>query len=306
MTIARRIGEHRPKIVFGVLVVFSVASLASGTRGGTVSEGLRTVVGVASVPILMGFSTIEGGYEHVFGLLFDYGDMRAETVEMRHVLTRLRWQAGEDEEMRAENDRLRTMLAFQRKKPQFTLMAAEVLQHSRGILTIDRGTVHGAREAMCVISPDGVIGLITRAGPFTSSVATLQSPNCRIDAMIKWNRVRGRVNGTGSDLSSICTMHYIDLKAEVREGDEIVTSPDSVFPSGYPIGRVVNNPRKGQLSQSAEIQPAADPFRVDEVFILLGASVPWQELAGQMTPDAQTGRRPGVFDAETIQERLAP
>ena len=306
MSIARRIGEHRPKIICGVLVVFSVASLASGTRGGSVNEGLRTVVGVTSYPFLVVFNAIEGGYESVTGFVFDYGEMRTETVAMRADLTQLRRRVAADIEMRSENDRLRTMLAFQRNHPQFSLLPGEVLQHSRGVLTIDRGSVHGVREAMCVISPEGVIGLVTRTGPFTSSVATLQNPDCRVDAMIGWNRVRGRVNGTGSDLSALCTMHYIDLKAEVREGDTVVTSPDSVFPSGYPIGTVIDGPSRGQLSQSANIEPAADPFRVDEVFVLLGSSTPWRELAGDVPDAAWASENEDAFESATIQERLAP
>ena len=101
-------------------------------------------------------------------------------------------------------------------------------------------------------------------------------------------------------------MHYIDLKDEVREGDEIVTSPDSVFPSGYPIGIVVGVPQRGRLSQSAVVLPAADPSRVDEVFVLLSASMDWKELAGEMASRTPPQGASDPMDMETIQERLAP
>lgn len=264
------------------------------------------MVGVTSMPFLVTVDRIEDGFEHVTGLVFSYGEMRASTREMQREIADQRLQIAEGEEMRAENDRLRTMLSFQRRHPRFTLMPAEVIQHASGILTIDRGSIHNVRESMCVISPKGIIGLITRVGPLTSSVVTLQSPDCKVDAMVKWNRVRGRVNGSGNDLSALCAMHYIDLKDEVSEGDEIVTSPDSVFPSGYPIGMVVGVPRKGQLSKSANVLPAADPFRVDEVFVLLSATMDWKELAEGMEYRSSTEGVSDLIDTETIQDRLAP
>lgn len=306
MSIGRRIAEHRPHVVFGVLVFLSLASLASGTQGGTVGEGIRTVVGVTSMPFLIAVERFEDGYEHVSGLIFSYGEMRDATRAMQQDIAELHQRIAEDDEMRAENDRLRMMLSFQRRQSRFTLMPAEVIQHASGILTINRGSLHNVRESMCVITPEGVIGLITRVGPLTSNVVTLQSPDCKVDAMVKWSRVRGRVNGSGNDLSALCSMHYIDLKDDVREGDEIVTSPDSVFPSGYPIGIVVGVPQRGRLSQSADVFPAADPFRVDEVFVLLGASMDWKELAGEMASRAPPQGASALMDVETIQERLAP
>ena len=308
MTIGRRIAEHRPHVVFGILVFLSLASLASGTQGGAVGEGIRTVVGVTSMPFLVTVDRLGEGYEHVVGLIFSYSEMRNATQAMRQDIAELRQGIAEDEEMRAENDRLRMMLSFQQRRSRFTLMPAEVIQHANGILTIDRGSIHNVRESMCVITPKGIIGLITRVGPWTSNVVTLQSPDCKVDAMVKWSRVRGRINGSGNDLSALCTMDYIDLKREVREGDEIVTSPESVFPSGYSIGIVVSDPQpqEGQLSQSAKVLPAADPFRVDEVFVLLSASLEWKELADEVVSRTSPEGASDLMDMETIQERRAP
>ena len=309
MTIARRIGEHRPLVVFGTLVFLSLASLASGTRGGTLGEGIRTVVGVTSMPFLVAVDRIENRYEHVTGLIFFYDEMRASTREMQQEIADQRQQIAEGTEIRAENERLRKMLAFRRIHPRFTLMPAEVIQHASGSLTIDRGSVHNVRESMGVISPKGIIGLITHVGPLTSNVATLQSPDCKVDAMVKWNRVRGRVNGSGNDLSALCTLDYIDLKDKVREGDEIVTRPHSVVPSGYPIGIVDGNPpppKEGQLSQSVGVLPSADPFRVDEVFVLLSTTMDVKELEANMASHSPAERVSDLIDTETIQERLAP
>lgn len=305
MAVSRRISSgQRPKILLIALVLLSAASLASGTRGRAVSDGVRTVIGVISLPFLAAFKKVETGYEYTTGLATNYGHVRGENLALAVEVARLKQRVSSVSELDAENRRLRKMLLFRRQHPEFTIVPAEVIQHARGVLTVDRGSFHGIRESMCVISPDGVIGMVSQVGPLTSSVATLQSQECRIDAMVKWNRVRGRVFGRGSDLSALCEMHYIDLSDQIREGDEVVASPDSVFPPGFLIGRIVGQPKRGQLSQSAAVMPAADPFRVDEVFILLSANLDWREYAVRET--AAAGADAGLVDTRTAQERLAP
>lgn len=289
-----------------VLVTFSLASLATGARGGTLGSGLRTTVQVASMPFLLVFHGVEGGASYVKGLVLDYDEARGAAHELQLEFTALRQSlAGRDEAL-AENARLRTMLNFERTQTQYKLAPAQVLQHSRGILTIDLGARHGVRPSMCVIAPDGIIGMITQVGPFSSSVVTLQSSECRVDAMVRHSRVRGRVHGLGNDLNGLCRMQYIDLKDDVLEGDEIVTSPDSVFPSGFPIGRVVGSSRRGQLAQSVDVLPAADPFRLDEVFVLLSADPEVTDFQGAPLVEETARVALTLIDGRSIQERFAP
>lgn len=307
MAVSRRISGHRSKVILIALVLLSAVSLASGARGRAVSDGIRTIIGVVSLPFLAVFGKVEGAYNYTTGLATNYSTVRGENLALSVKVAQLEQRVSTVSELDSENRRLRKMLAFQRQHPEFTIVPAEVIQHARGVLTVDRGSFHGIQESMCVISPDGVIGIVSQVGPLTSSIATLQSEECRVDAMVKWNRVRGRVFGSGSDLSALCTMHYIDLADQVREGDEIVASPDSIFPPGYLIGTVVGKPKVGQLSQSAAILPAADPFRIDEVFILMSANLDWREYVAPATgAGAATGDDAALADTRTMQERLAP
>lgn len=302
----RSIGDNRPTVIFIVLVLLSLVSLASGARGGVLGSGIRTAVGVTVMPFLIALNAVENGAEYVWELFTEYDSLRDEIRAFDREFTELQQKTSEYYELRAENDRLREMLDFERAHTQYELMAAEVIQHSQGVLTVDRGRIHGVRESMCVITPEGIIGLVTHVGPFSSNIITLQNADCRVDAMIEWNRVRGQVQGTANDLSSVCAMHYIDLNDSVKDNDLVVTSPDSVFPSGFPIGRVKGTPTRGQLLQSVNIAPFADPFRVDEVFILLSADPNADDLAG---PGAGTGVAivPGeLLDTASIQERYAP
>ncbi|MCH7960377.1 MAG: rod shape-determining protein MreC [Candidatus Hydrogenedentes bacterium] len=307
MSVPQRIGEHRPTIVLAILVTCCLISLASGSRGVIVGTGVRIVAEIVSIPFLSVFHRLQQGGTYVAGLVTAYDDALLEAHGLRQRLGYMMGKEAERVELLAENQRLRGMLGFERESASLELLAANVIQHASGILTIDRGSYHGIRESLCVISEEGVVGMVTQVGLFTSNVITLQNPMCKIDAMVQRNRVRGRVHGSASDLESTCTMHYIDLKDDIREGDIVVTSPDSVFPSGYPIGRVGARTGRGQLSQSAEIIPEVDPFSTDEVFILLGYDQDWSDMAEQADAQPIAKRDPiGLEETRTIQERFAP
>lgn len=301
--------NNRPTITGIVMVIFSLVSLASGVRGGVIEQGVKTVVGVAMMPFLLAIDSVENTASYVSGYFWEYDEMRDSLREMDKEFTHLQEKTSSYYELRAENDRLRTMLDFARDVTQYELHPAEVLQHSQGVLTIDLGYRHNVRRAMCVVTAEGIIGMVTRVGPYTSNVITLQNADCRVDAMIEWNRVRGQVQGTGNALSSLCQMLYIDLKDQVNDNDLVVTSPDSVFPSGFPIGRVQGVPTKDNLAQYVNIVPLADPFSVDEVFVLFRADIPVDDLANVHgddmlldAPEASTE----LMDVATAQERYAP
>jgi rod shape-determining protein MreC len=306
--IQRRIGEHRSKAIFALLTVASLASLATGARGGFVARGARDIAGTTAQPFLTALTAIQNGTSHVTGLVFDYGAMGEENKQLRRTFGVLVERIADRKETSAENKRLRALLTFQREKPQIQFLPAEVISRSSygGALTIDRGSRHGIREMMCVVTADGVIGIVTQVGWSSSNVSTLHDADTRVDAMLEHSRVRGIVRGTGNDLSPLCSMEYIDQKDDVNEGDAVVTSPDSIFPSGWPIGLITYVDDKEALLQAAEIQPSADPFRVDEVLVILSADPEWREATStEEAPYPETAEEV-VMEPYSIQDRYAP
>jgi rod shape-determining protein MreC len=214
-------------------------------------------------------------------------------------------------ETEAENARLRAMLNFQRSEERLTLKPVKVRETGvfgafDGTLIIDQGWVHGVRKSMCAMTPEGIVGVVAKVEPFMSFVYTLHHPKCRIGAIIQRNRAFGIVHGSGSDFSHICRMEYIEGEEDVRVGDLVVTSGNSVFPKGYVIGSVIAPPQgTGSLLQSVQVQPAANPYRLDEVFLLERSQPEAEELAGPQEATTPAGGHP-MPDRRTPQERYAP
>jgi cell shape-determining protein MreC len=97
------------------------------------------------------------------------------------------------------------------------------------------------------------------------------------------------------------------MKDDVRENDEVVTSIESVFPPGYPIGRVVAvHHDTGGVWQTADVEPAVDVFSLDEIFVLRQAVTPMEELMGDPRAELPLSVAPMMPDTRTIQDRFAP
>ncbi|MFP4501143.1 MAG: rod shape-determining protein MreC [Candidatus Hydrogenedentota bacterium] len=305
----RRMRANRPEIVLAVMVGFSLFSLISGARAGFIGDFLRQTVSVTAYPFVKTMDWTGRAANYVLDGVFAYDRLRDDHVRMREQIARMKTNLANMHELRRENERLRDMLQFARNEPRLSLQPARVVENYRGILKIDQGGRHGIEEFMGVISEDGVVGVVIEAGYFTSTVATMHHVDCRIGAMVQHNRVRaydGIIHAGGSNLNLFCTMDYIDLKEEVRSGDLVVTTPESLFPAGYPIGRVTATHGSGMLWKSAEIQPAVDPYRLDEVFVVKRAAPRTPELSGPVRVTPAENRAAPQPDDRSLQERYAP
>jgi rod shape-determining protein MreC len=293
--------------VLVVLVLACLASLMTGTETTLVQDGVRRVVSATAYPFLSVKRGMERGTDRALDVVFNFTRIQQEQDALRSEVARLKAEVAKRAEVGIENRRLREMLAFVREEARLTLEPVRVLQNAEGMLWVDRGHRHGIVPSMSVITRDGVVGIVVQVDDFSASVATIHHRDCKVGAMVLRNRLRaydGVIHPSGNDLSRVCTMEYIDLKDDVRIGDLVVTSPESLFPAGIVIGRVTNVSGSGTLWRSAEIQPAVDVYRLDEVFVVRRAVPSPEEVAGP--PVALAARAAEPPESETLQERYAP
>ena len=308
MNLWRFFNTHRPLIILILLVSLSIASMVTGTESSVVHHSARRVVSMLAYPFLKGVQLAGTTGSYLYGFVANYHALYQENSELRHLDVELRLLQTRNEELGQENQRYRQELQFLRDMPRFELEPASILQSAKGILTIDRGAIHGIERSMAVITKDGVVGVITEVDDFTSIIATLHHPDCKVGVMVARNRVRaydGVIHSSGSDLSLICTMEYIDLQADVQPGDLVVASPESLFPTGYPVGVITAVPPSDTLWRRAEVTPMVDPYRLDLVYIVRRVAEPHEVLAGPPAP-ASASQAPEQPDMRPVQERLAP
>lgn len=286
------------------LVLLSLFSLASDTRASLLAGGVRTTVSLIAHPFRVALDSVQRAAEYTTGLFLNYHAAHSEVAELKKKLTDAEMRTAERAEMRAENLRLRRMLAFERAETRLAATPAKVISRRLdGTLIIDRGSLHGLEEGMGIITPDGVVGVVARVDLINSTVFTLNHPQCKLYATLEGSRVSGLVQGSGNLISEVCSLVYIDMKDEVRKGDRVVTSGGSHFPRGYPVG-VVESENEGALLKAALVKPAADPFNAEEVFVVRRAQPAAEDLAGP--PRDTSSAAPAMPDNRSEQEKYAP
>lgn len=305
--------ENRAEVILAVLSLLSFISLVSGTSASIIHRALTRVVTLSSYPFLVARTSLEEGVEYSFDFVWRYNELREENDNNKILHSRYQTVLAKEEELVAENRRLRDMLDFARSEERLTQVPVRIIENLRGMLTIDRGRLHGIERKMAVITEQGVVGIVTEVHDLTAGVATLHHRDCRIAAMVHRNRIRaydGVVKANGTDYNYVCSMDFIDMKNDVRTGDIVVTSPESIFPAGLPVGTVsVVHDTGGALWRWAEIEPAVDPYVLDEAFVITRSVPEEQFLAGGTHRDTYreaTSLAPTSPDERTIQERLAP
>lgn len=312
MAITRIMAEHRAEVILGTLSFLSLVSLLSGTSATFIQRGLTRVVSLSSYPFLAARTSLEEGVGYTSDFVARHNALREEAEENKLLRARLQTTLAREDELAAENRRLRDVLDFARAEQRLTLTPVRIIENLRGMLTIDRGRVHGLEPRMAVITERGVVGIVTEVHDITASVATLHHRDCRIAAMVHRNRIRAYdgVVKASPDYSYICSMEFIDMKNDVRLGDTVVTSPESDFPAGLPVGTVsAVRESAGALWRWAEIEPAVDPYVLDEALVVTRYVPESTFLAGGVHRDSYreaTSLAPTMPDERPIQERLAP
>ena len=193
-----------------------------------------------------------------------------ENLMLKESLARTRFDDMQLAELRLENARLVKLLNLREIIPpriRRTYFARVILQSSMGwnrVLLIDKGTKHGIKPNMLVLSESSLIGKVVETGPAVSKVLLITDPKSRLGVLIQRTRQEGLLFGT---TSGGCHMKYISIDTEVRIGDKIETVGfGGFFPKGIPVGtvkRVWKEP--GQIYQVAEIKPLMELSRIEEV-----------------------------------------
>ena len=235
-------------------------------------------------------------------LWFDYIDLRGvrrQNEDLRRQLTDLRFKQAQIQEDAEQGRRLQALLDF---KQQFILktVAAQVIGTSgtelSRVIYIDRGTKYGIQPGMAVITPDGIVGKISRADSTTSQVLLITDPQSGAGVVLERLRVNGILKGTNGRLPE---MQNVMSDEPLQAGDRILTTGgDRVFPRGLPVGSIDSfyPDHDREPFMVVKVKPAVNLGRLAEVLVVT-------ELA-TTSASAQAEQGADVRAADILAERL--
>lgn len=262
---------YRSVLILVVICILCIVSLLTETPTTPIRNIFKQGIYLITYPIVSAKSQTREFFDYIITLLFETDYLKSENLTLKEELIRLRLALIERGEKNYQLEKKLKITPPPDEWKPLKLLQANVLETYQGALRIDRGSRDGVIVSQAVVVPEGVVGIIIETSLFSSVVATLHHRECRIGAMIQRERLRpydGVIYPSG-DLRKICTMNYIDIYDKIRVGDFVVTSPESTFPPGLPIGIIQAIHESGTLWKSADITPIVDPYKLDHVFIIL-------------------------------------
>ncbi len=263
----------RKVVLLGSLVAACLVLLTLQTRGYGSAAG--DIFAVATAPIQTGLAKASRATFGLWTTYLDWKNVRAENRRLREEVQELRVQSLRVNETDDENRRLRRLLALQEQLP-LTTLSGEIIAREWGgwirSLTVNRGRGDNVPRLTAVISPSGLVGRVVDVRPGVSIVQVLTDPTSTVGAHVLRTRTPGIVEG---DPRGTLRFKFMARDgASIQSGDVLVTAGQGgLFPRGIPIGTVRSIDNRGAaLFHYAELTPAVDFARVDEVLLVTGDS----------------------------------
>ncbi len=125
---------------------------------------------------------------------------------------------------------------------QYQYLTARVINNSTNksanFITLNKGSRHGIKKDMAVVSPTGVAGVVYEVSENFSTVMSLLHPLSKISAKLKKHDYVGTAVWEGGS-PAIGNLKDIPIHVKVAAGDTVITSGYSlIFPEGVMIGVV--------------------------------------------------------------------
>ncbi len=227
--------------------------------------------------IVRGYNGAKRSFEDVIVNYRELRETQARNRQLQHKLLVLQKQLDDAREGLAELERLRKLMQLT-YPPSWPAVASRVLAWRLGpnaalnTIMLSNGYLNGAATGTPVVSWEGVVGRILKAGPTASVALLLTDAGSRVSVITSEGRVQGILAGSGAGVP--LELRFVRQNSVVRVGETLLTSGlDSLFPKGIPVARVTAistgaGSRSGASVLDIQAEPLVDFDLLEEVFLL--------------------------------------
>jgi rod shape-determining protein MreC len=232
-----------------------------------VRQGLSLVVYPIQVLVDLPFGT----WQAMRGWVTEREVLLAENAQLKRERLGVNFRLQRLESLEVENQRLRELLDSTAVLGHRVLIAQVLaldLDPYRQRFNLDRGLADGVYIGQALLDADGVVGQVVEVGPLTAEAILITDADHAVPVSVNRNGLRTIAVGTGD--SSRLRLPYLTNSADIEVGDLLVSSGlGGVFPSGYPVGRVIEvRIRPGQSFAEVIAEPVSELDRDQEVLLV--------------------------------------
>ncbi len=179
-----------------------------------------------------------------------------------------------------ENDRLRQLIGLG-SRLKWGFVPAEAI-HGRGVrdvttMTLTAGSNAGIARLSPVVSPEGVVGMVSTVDPSMSEAMIWTHPDFRVSAMSEDGTAFGIVQAHAASATTgyLMELRGIPFRSQLQPGSQVVSSGlGGVWPRGIPIGTVLSEISTAEgWARTYLVRPAVSPADVGAVMILKSTRV---------------------------------
>ena len=244
------------------------------------TDVLRSAIKTVAHPFEWCGAKVADAVSGFVSVFTEYDELQKENEELKAELEALREQEHDKSVVEAENAWLKDYLDVKTKHPSMVLSDAMIISRESGnyatVLTLNRGSVHGIRRNMPIITDDGVFGYVSEVGLDWCKAVSLVETASSLGAYSDRGGAVGVVEGDATlRESGICKMTYIDPADDIKPNDLIYTGGGGkIYPEGLLIGKVIRvEADEYTRTLVAYIEPAVDFSDINEtskVMIMTG------------------------------------
>jgi rod shape-determining protein MreC len=266
------------------LVVVSLALITVYLResDGGVLHGAQRIASSAVTPFEVAGERISRPFRDAWGWTSDLFAAKSENAKLKREIEQLRREAIENQTATRESEQYRKMLKF-RDGPRFpdgyTGVATRVIARPPSIyaqeVVVAAGSSDGVKTNDPVVTPDGLVGLVTEVTSNAAKVTLLTDQESAVSAVDAESGAAGIVRRGPSD-NSVLVLDRVGKDQQVGEGDKVITAGwrtgrlESLYPRGIPIGVVSGVGQQDvDLYKRIQVTPLVDFDSLDNVIVLI-------------------------------------
>ena len=227
-------------------------------------------------------TAIKWPYNKIKGAIEFFCDMKEYSIENERLAAEnieLKERVRQLENDGIENNQLRDMLNLTKKYETSNAVVAEVISVDSTwfeVITVNKGSNDGIKENMTVLTPQGLVGKVTKVFEFSSQVTTILDVSNVVSASLtKTGDLVTTQGDMGLVKERLLKLKYVPSDIFLTKGDVIETSGmGGIYPKGIYIGTIKKVEEDIELKkQYALIEPGNDFSKMREVLIIENSGV---------------------------------
>ncbi|MFL5735633.1 MAG: rod shape-determining protein MreC [Chloroflexia bacterium] len=253
-----------------VLVSLSLILLSQGRQ----LQPVESAAGQVLTPVQAAAHDVTAGIGGWIEGIRRTGELQDENKRLRTALDRDTAEKATIEQLKRENENLRSMLKFQTARPDIKAVQANVIggdpTGTSEILTVDKGTNDGITTGMAVVSPGGIlVGQTKEVKATRSTILLITDISSSIAVATEETLIPGVMEGRWQKQGRLL-MRHIPRDEKVQSGDILLTTGiGGVFPKGLIAGQIYNIRQSDVATEKeAEAYPLTQLNAVEQVLII--------------------------------------